>query len=258
MGTIGIREIRLLKLTPFLLSDGGISPKGKNSWRIYFRNNNPDLIKEFRKRLFELCGSKGALETRRDGSYMVKLNSKELGEHLLKLTNSYRTKKCKVYPTCPKLRGGRQSCKVCDKKMIFPLTQTPKKIFLSQNLAKYFLKVYISCDGGISVTVAKKSKYPFLVRKIFIEVKHQKLKDDLVRMLKLFQFNPKVYETQIRLTTKEDITKFNKIGFVKGCKIGKNSKLLRGYEKNYILKKVLESYKDPKKLIMFIQKKVAV
>lgn len=258
MGAIGIREIKLLRLTPFLLSDGGITPKGKNSWGIYFRNNNPELIKEFRKRLWELCKNEGFLEKRKDGSFMVKLNSKEIGKDLLKLTNSYRTKECNVYPTCPNLRGGRQSCKICDEEKVFPLTRIPKKIFENKNLAEYFLRVYTSCDGGISVTVARKSKYPFLVRKIFIEVKHPILKENLVKMLKLFKLNPKIYETQIRLTTKEDITKFDKIGFVKGCKIGKNSKLLRGYEKNYILNKVLESYKDPKKLIMFIQKKVAV
>lgn len=261
MGTIGIRERKALRLTPFLLSDGGITPKSKSSWRIFFRNNNPQLIKEFRQRLFDFCGSKGSLEKRKDNSFMVKLNSKEIGEILLKLTNSYRTKKCREYPKCPKFNGGRQPCITCGfeyKKQIHPSSNIPKKIFDDRNLAEYFLQVYASCDGGISVTVTKKSKYPFLVRKVFIEVHHPGLRKDLIKLLKLFKLKPKVYDSQIRLTTKEDIMRFNKIGFVKGCKIGKNSKVLRGYEKNKILEKVLKSYKYPKKLIMFLQKKVAV
>ena len=76
---MGINRIReLLKLTPFLLSDGGLSPHSKNSWLIYFRNNDKTLIKEFRKQLNICCGKNGYLQKRKDGSFMVKLTSIKL------------------------------------------------------------------------------------------------------------------------------------------------------------------------------------
>ena len=72
MGFVGIREKEALKIIPFLLSDGGITPKSKTSWRIFFRNNSPKLIAEFRKKLFVFCGNNGLLGERNDNSYMVK------------------------------------------------------------------------------------------------------------------------------------------------------------------------------------------
>ncbi len=113
----------------------------------------------------------------------------------------------------------------------------------------------MTCDGGISVT-SSKTKYPFLIRKLFIAVTHQNLRNDLTRLLKNLGFDPKVYPDQIRLTGISDIAKFKKeIKFIKYSKIGKDSKKLCGYEKNFILEKVLESYKKPKDLINFLVEK---
>lgn len=142
MGIVRIRERKALRLIPFLLSDGGITPKSKNSWTVYFRNNSPELIREVRKRIFDLSKKEGLLEKRKDGSFMAKLNSKEIGKMLIDLTNTYRTKECEAFPKCPKFYGGRLPCKICtfkSGKKIYPEIKIPKEIFDDKNLSKYFL-----------------------------------------------------------------------------------------------------------------------
>lgn len=242
MGTNRIRE--LLKLTPFLLSDGGISQHAKNSWLIYFRNKDEVLIKEFQRQLKKCCGKKGYLHKRSDGGFMVKLTSIKLGEDLFNFSKSYRTKNCNVHPICNK--KGRVPCKICTK----PETpaEIPKEIFENKELAKYFLRIFFSCDGGVSIT-ATKTKYPFLIRKVFVSVKHKKIADGLLELLKRSGFSPKYYGDQIRLTTKEDITNFKKIGFLNGNKIGRDSKKFYRKTKNEILHLVIGSYKNPQKTI---------
>lgn len=255
MGTVGIREI--LRLIPFLLSDGGVSPKGINGWTIYLRNNDLEIINEFRSNVKKAINKRPSLIKRKDGTFMVRIDSVELGNLLLKFSPTYRTSKRDRYPACPGTYGGRCVCKTCETKEETTPAKIPEEIFADIKLAKYFLKVYASCDGGVSVTVTKKEKYKFLVRKVFISVTHPKIKSGLIRLLNLLGFRPKHYEGQIRLTSKEDLEKFRKIGFIDGCKIGKDSKILSGMEKNLVLEKMISSYGYPSELIKFLQNRAA-
>ncbi len=254
---MGIRQT--IKLTPFLLSDGGLSPRGKESWTIYFRNKDSATIKEFRNILFACTKRTGHVQKRKDGTYMVKIHSKKLGEELLNFSPSYRTSECKRYPRCPALYGKRGSCKICtykkQKPTNYPPSQLPKIVFKDKKMAKYFLKIYTTCDGGVSATLSK-TKYPFLIKKLFISVKHSILRDNLMKLLMDLGFKPKVYSEQIRLIGNFDLTKFNKeIRFIENSRIGKDSKRLHGYEKNFILEKIIESYENPKNLMNFLFEK---
>jgi hypothetical protein len=255
-------EIRdAIKLTPFLLSDGGMSPRGKESWTIYFRNSDLAVIEEFRKTLSYCIKKSGAVQKRRDGTYMVKIHSKELGKELLKFSPSYRTSNCERYPACPVLYGKRGPCKICtygkQKGDNYPPSHLPNLIFKNKKTAKYFLRIYTTCDGGVSVT-SSKTKYPFLIRKVFIAVANHNLRNELSVLLKNLGFQPKVYSDQIRLTESSDIEKFSKeIRFIEHSKIGKDSKRLFGHEKNFILERVVRSYKKPKKMINFLVENMA-
>ncbi len=239
---MGIRD--LLMLVPFLLSDGGMSPKGKAGWLIYFRNNDKNLVDYFVGFLEKVATNKIQIKKRADNSYMVRVNDKALGNELEKVCFSFRTRPCIEYPYCPGVRNGRTCNKAEENgyhKIIFP-----KEFYNDDILRKLFLKIYFSCDGGVSIT-SSKGKYPFLVRKVFVSVKNPSLVNNIRDLLVGAGFVPMAYQGQIRLTTKGDIERFNKeIGFVDGTLVGGNSIKFRGYEKNQLLRMLIESYQNPK------------
>lgn len=236
----------LLTLTPFLLSDGGVSPKGKSGWLIYFRNNDKELTNRFVTILNRVTKNKIQIQKRQDCSYMVRVNDKALGNKLHILCGSFRTRPCTIHPKCPNIKNGRCNISTEDghHKIILP-----NEIFENYNLRRLFLQVYFTCDGGVSVTTSK-GKYPFLVRKVFVNIRHPTLRENIHKLLIAAEFNPHVYSDQIRLTIRKDIEKFLKeIRFVSGVKIGGDSKNFRGVEKNNLLRKVVASYENPKEFI---------
>ncbi len=255
---MGIRQDVLL--AAFLLSDGGIAARGKKSWTIYFRNKDKSVIDEFQRVLKESCGKIGYVTKRTDGSLFIRLHSKEFAERLFKLSKSYRTKACNNFPQCRHLKGKRSSCTTHGAEIVngieYPKAEIPKQIFKNKQLANEFLRIYASCDGGISVVPTKNIRgSPFLVRKIFISVKHPKLSEQLTNLLFDLGFSPSRYKDQIRVIKMEDIRKFrDEIAFIKGAKISKDSKFLYGYQKNQILDKIINSYRNPQELLDFLLK----
>lgn len=255
---MGIR--RDVLLAAFLLSDGGVTARRQDTWTIYFRNKDKYVNKEFQKTLKASCGSVGYSVERSDGTEFIRLHSKELAIRLFRLSESYRTKACGNFPLCRHLAGKRSSCLIYGTQVIngieYPKAKIPKPVFKSNKLAKKFLRIYASCDGGISIVPAKNKRgSKFLVKKIFISVKHPVLSMQLTKLLKKLGFSPSQYRDQIRLTTKNDIEKFKKeIGFIKGSTISRNSQYLSGYEKNKILDLVVDSYKNPQKALNFLLK----
>ena len=109
----------------------------------------------------------------------------------------------------------------------------------------YLLVPFLLSDGGISITKSK-TKYPYLIRKIFVDSKHPAIRKGLNNLLSIFGFSPKIYGNQIRLTKKRDIIAFKKIiGFLDGVYIGKDSKRFCGILKNDLVDEVIASYDDP-------------
>ena len=242
-----------IDLVPYLLSDGGISPRGKASWTIFFRNKDDALIGQFRKCLYDVSGQNGFLNTSADGTKLVRMHSKELGNRLFKYT-AFRTSSCDRYPPCKLLKGGRGSCLKCEKLeclgRIYPNCKIPKRVFLSKEMARKFLRVFVTCDGGLSLTVGKNKNGIFLVRRLFLSVAHPRLKMDLIRLLKMVGFKPAYYSDQIRIISREEFSKFKKeIGFVKGSKVSGNSVRFEGWERSRLLDLILESYGHPSRVI---------
>lgn len=66
---MGIRQLALL--SAFLLTDGGMSSKGKN-WLIYFRNKDPKIIKYFQETLKGVTGKLGYVSDRKDGTQFIR------------------------------------------------------------------------------------------------------------------------------------------------------------------------------------------
>lgn len=179
----------------------------------------------------------------------MRVNDKQLGEQLNTLCLSFRTQPCDTHPVCP----GYRKKGVCEMQTIegrYHKIILPLEFVENRKLRQLFLRIYFTCDGGVSV-VSSNGRYPFLVRKVFVDIKHPTLKKDILNVLITAGFIPKVYSAQIRLTTQEDITKFKKtIGFVNGVKISNHSNSFRGFEKNKLLDLLVKSYRKPKTLIM--------
>jgi len=255
---MGIRQDVLL--AGFLLSDGGITARGKESWTIYFRNKDKSVIEEFQKTLIEACGKRGYITKRSDETLFIRLHSTKLANRLFSFSKSYRTKACNTFPVCRHLRGKRSSCKIYGTQKIdgieYPKAEIPKQVFKNKKLAREFLKIYASCDGGISVVPARNKRGSlFLVRKVLISVKHPIMSEQLTKLLLNLGFSPVRYKDQIRLIKREDIQKFKEeIGFIKDAKVSNNSKYLSGYEKNKILDMVIDSYRNPQELLNFLLK----
>ncbi len=255
-----MRIRQLVLLSAYLLTDGGISARNDRDWTIYFRNKDEEIIKSFQEQLFACCGKNGYITKRNDGTDFVRLHSKKLAEEMFQLSQSYRTKACNTFPVCRHLNGKMSSCKLFGTLMIdgieYPKAKIPDDVFESKKLAKEFLKIYASCDGGISVVPAKNKKNSlFLVRKVLFSVKHPILNQQITDLLKSLGYLPSQYKDQIRLVKKKDIAKFSKeIGFIEGAKISNDSKFLSNLEKNLILSKVVESYDNPKTLLDFLHK----
>lgn len=254
-----MRIRQLVKLSSYLLSDGGISPRGKNSYTIYFSNNDASLVDNFQIQLKKCIHKEGYKSLRKNGSTFVKIHSKNLAKELFKVSKSYRTKACKNNPICPHIKNKRPAHinTILVDGIEYPAAEIPVELLKKdKTLAKDFLRIYASCDGGVSVSAAKNKKNSiFLVRKIFIEVAHPTLKQQIYTLLKHLKYNPKCYKTSIRLTTKEDFIKFHKeIGFIKKSKISKHSKNFVGYEKNKVLKMLIDSYNNPQNLLNLLLK----
>jgi len=255
---MGIRQLTLL--AAYLLTDGGMSARNKNDWTIYFRNKDEEIIKSFQRQLLLCSGKPGYITKRNDGTDFVRLHSRELARELFKLSKSYRKKACENFPKCMHLSGKLSACQLFGTITVdgieYPKATIPSGVFKDTSLAREFLRIYTSCDGGVSVVPAKNKRNSlFLVRKIFISVKHPTLNQQITELLKILGYSPSQYRDQVRLVKKEDILKFDKeIAFIKGSKISNDSKFLSGIEKNFILGQVVQSYDNPKILLDFLQK----
>lgn len=246
-------DMSTLDLIPYLLSDGGISPRGKASWTIFFRNKDDALIGEFRKCLYSVSSQNGFLNASRDGTKLVRIHSKELGERLFRYT-AFRTSACDRYPPCKMLAGGRGSCLECRKVKclgkLYPDCRIPEEIFSSKESTKRFLRVYFTCDGGLSLTLGKNKNGLFIVRRLFLSVGHPKLRKDLMKLLGMLGFKPVYYSDQIRIISRKEFSKFkDEIGFVENSKVGGNSSRFCGLEKNRLLDIIIKSYENPSIMI---------
>jgi hypothetical protein len=230
-----------------LITDGGISPHQENNWEIHFRNKSDQLNTIFRELIYSLFKVYPTAKVRPDGTTVQRIRSKNIGEELLSITDSYRTLSCESNPMCGKYRNARIPCLKCSPQdydgIAYPMIKFPAEIEKNTQLTTKFLKIAYSCDGGVSLYEAHRGKQSWLIRKVFIDSKHPLVRKYYQKLLEKLGFRTKTYGSQIRIQEHEMFKKFAKeIGFVKGVKIGKDSKYWTGKTKNELLLLLLRSY----------------
>lgn len=222
-------------LLAILFTDASVSPKDKNSWRIFLGNESGIIIDLFRKCMIEVFRlDRKRIRIRKEGDGFIKavVNSKEIGNYLTARFGTFRTLKYK---------NGE-----------LPKARLPVKQLITNNVANEFLKVAFSCDGGLCFYPAKRKGTrggtKWLIRTIFLSCHHPKLREDYIILLKSLGIKARnvFRDGKIKIEKEKDIRKFAKIvGFIEGVKVTKHSKFWEGYTKQEILKLMISSYRNP-------------
>ena len=227
----------LAQLLGLLFTDGCVSRKGRNGWRIYFVNKSKSLVKLFRDcmvKVFGLDKERIRIGKRADGFLKAVVNSKEIGNYLVTMFGGFRTLK---------FRNGK-----------LPNIKLPISKLQKNDCATEFLKVIFSCDGGLcfysAYRTGKQGGTRWLIRTVFLACSHPQLRKSYSRLLKELGIQTRNVsgDGKIKIETERDIKKFYKlIGFLPGVKITDHSKYWRGYEKEQVLKLMIFSYNNPSK-----------
>ena len=224
-------------LLGLLYTDGCVSRRQPNSWRIYFAVTSEQLIKLFRDSAiaaFHLEPSRVRMGTTRYGLYKAVIDSKEIGSYLTSEFGTFRTLRFKD----GKLTNAR-----------LPLQQ-----LIESGYARDFLRSAFTCDGGLRFYPASRSGRDggtrWLIRTVFLSCTHPLLRDDYTMLLEHMGIRASNSATdgKLKIEREHDIRLFAaKIGFVPGVKVTGNSKFWQGCEKNALLEKMIASYEIPSK-----------
>jgi hypothetical protein len=221
-------------LLGILYTDGCVSPKG-NSWRIYFSNKSVSLIALFRDCIMAAFAAEQPrvrVGTTTDGLYKAVVDSKTIGAYLVANFGTFRT-----------LKFGNGE---------LPLANLPISFLRLNQQTEIFMQAAFSCDGGLCFYPATRSgKYggtKWLIRTVFLACAHPKLRADYVGLLNNLGIRAREASAdgKIKIETEKDIRLFaERIGFVPGTLITLHSKYWNGYEKNEVLKLMIDSYRNP-------------
>ena len=217
-------------LVGLLLTDGCASHTKSNNWKITFTNKSEKLHRIFLEKMSNIFEVKKFHEWF-DSIKSTEVQSKEIFNHLMKLTPTFRTKP---------FNNGE-----------FPNSKIPEFIMLfdKRNISKV-LRVMFSADGSVCFGVKwhkSKNMWQF-TRRVKFSSKHPAIKQQIAELLKRFELNPETWEKEVVLERRNDLIEFKKeIGFIPGVKVTKNSKNWDGFEKNQILNLLIKSFKLKKK-----------
>ena len=241
-------------LVGLLLTDGSVSKK-ETSWEIEFTNKSEELHELFKNKMKTIYGITNFQNKKDHRSEEIKrtvIQNKSVGDSLTQIIPTFRTKQ---------FENG-----------IFPKSKIPNFVFQlpKENISK-ILQVMFSTDGSVSLWVVwnKRKKVWEIKNYVKISSKHPKIRKQVYDLLKIFGFNPTIRTSndEVVLFKKEDIKKFqNKIGFVDGVKVTKDSRHWQGFTKNQILnlviksfglkKKDLQNFKTKEEIINFLKSKI--
>lgn len=227
------RELAIL--LGLLFTDGCVSPKPPNSWRIYFAVTSEKLVDVFRNCMisaFALPQSRIRIGHTKDGLQRAVVNSKEIGNYLITTFGTFRTLK---------FSDGT-----------LPKAQLPVPLLHRSGYAAEFLQAAYSCDGGISLYPAyrsgSKGGTQWLIRTIFLACAHPRLRADYLDLLALVGIKARDVpdDEKIKIEREHDIRLFaEKVGFIPGVSVTGNSKFWKGHEKNAVLNLTIKSYGNP-------------
>lgn len=195
----------LASLLAMLFTDGGVSPKEKNSWRIYFSNSSEILIQLFQDcvaKIFGLERKRIRIKVTLEGFHKVVINSKEIGNYLVRRFGTFRTLKYK---------DGK-----------WPDIKLPIDQLITSNVVDEFLKVAFSCDGGLCFYPAyregPRGGTKWLIRTVFLSCHHPKLRKDYLTLLRFLGIRARdvPQDGKIKIEDENNIRKFKKlVGFAR-------------------------------------------
>lgn len=243
-------DLEEVTLIGILYTDGCLSPKGKNSWRLYLGNTSWQIIKLFKvslMKVFDLPESRIRISCKSVNNkpfYKAVVDSKEIGQYLTKKYGTFRTLK---YST--NTGSG-----------IYPAAHLPNLLSEDESTICHFLKIAFSCDGGINLYVAS-NKYVWLIRNVYLACQHPVLIKQYNLLLRKIGIIGKILnkDEMIRIQGRSSLERFlEKIGFVKGVKVTQNSAYWCGIEKQKVLELAVSSYDNPRLIINLPQFKVKI
>jgi hypothetical protein len=223
------------KLIGLIFTDGCLSPKGVNSWRFYFSNKSQQLVLIFKESMmqeFALQKDRIRLGMTSDGLYRAIVDSKEAGQLFTERFGTFRTLRYK---------NGK-----------LPKTHLPIKELIKHNVVKEFLQSAFSCDGGVSLYVArrktKNDEAKWLIRGVYLACAHPKLRKEYILLLKSLGITAcDAGDGKVKIRDKKNMEKFcQKVGFIDGVHITHTSKFWPNIEKQKLLEQVIDSYRNPK------------
>lgn len=237
-------------LLGILYTDGCLSPKSKNGWRLYLGNTSWEIIKAFKEsliKLFNLPENRVRISQKIVNGkpyYKAVVDSMDIGRLLTGKYGTFRTLK---YPS---IVSGK----------IYPTASLPDSLIQDSSTICQFLKVAFSCDGGINLYVAR-SKYTWLIRNVYLACQHPVLIKQYFNLLKKIGIKSKILwqDELIRIQGRKSLEKFaGKIGFLEGVKITQHSAYWQGFEKQKVLELAIASYGNPKVIYNLPQFRVKI
>ena len=217
-----VTNLELAKLSVLLLTDGYIS-KNRNTYEIGFVNTSEILLKMFQQFIKNLFNIKTfGLSKKASGAYVTRFYSKPVAKSLLKCCGTFRTKAYKN-GTFPK-----------------PNLLAVTNNFNKREIAE-LLRLAFTLDGGLAIGISDKRTEA----KILLKCYNPYLRKHFSRLLKQLDMEHTINREGIFLRKKKSIIDFaDRIGFVKGIRIGHDSKRFYGFEKQKLLKIVTKSIKN--------------
>ena len=223
-------------LIGLIFTDGCLSPKGVNSWRFYFANKSQRLVSIFKESImqeFALPENRVRLDMTSDGLYRAIVDSKEAGQLFTDKFGTFRTLRYK---------NGQ-----------LPKTRLPIQELIRHNVVKEFLQAAFSCDGGVSLYVARRktktNEAKWLIRGVYLACAHPKLRREYITLLKSLGIKAcDAGDGKVKIRDKENMEKFyREVGFIDGVHITHTSRFWPNIEKQKLLEQVIDSYHNPRK-----------
>lgn len=240
-------EVTLLAI---LYTDGCLSRKSKNSWRLFLGNTSWQIIKLFKQSLINLFNlpeiririSKKLVNGK--PYFKAVVDSKEIGGYLFHKYGTFRTLK---YVSETNVS-------------YYPKTRLPDCLAKDKMIICRFLKIAFSCDGGINLYIAR-NKYTWLIRNVYLACQHPTLIRQYYMLLKKLGIEAKILwkDELLRIQRRSNIEKFAKIiGFLEGVKITQHSAYWQDVDKQKVLELAVTSYGNPKEIYNLPQFRVKI
>ncbi len=224
----------LAQLLGILYTDGCVSPKGKQSWRIYFLNASDTLIRLFQKNMMAVFGLPAdRIRIKKRGGYIVAVvDAKDVGQSLIDQFGTFRT--------------------LAYSGNVETDAQLPVRSIMESGYTSDFLATAFSCDGGVSLYPAKRNGARggtrWLIRTVFLACAHDRLRLDYLTLLHSLGISARNVhgDRKIKIETEDNIRRFAEtVGFLPGVKVTRHSKFWNGHTKNDVLQRTVASYDRP-------------